>query len=271
VTETDTLPAGLAFASGAGGGYTCTAAGQVVTCVRTDPLGAGDSVTVELTVDVLPAAYPQVVNLAHVATPSEETDTANNDADDPAPVTPTVVLELEKKAVNVTGEKVAYRLDLTNQGPSATVGLVTLRDPLPDGLRLISAQGTGWSCTERPKLAVCGYAEPIAAGATVSVRILAQVTADPGTWVKNVATASGGGSTRDVSGAETVQIPDAGTSPNDDGHHPGHGSGPAGILPNTGGPAFWVLLLGLLLLVGGGGLLVGTRRRSRPGVDDPTG
>jgi LPXTG-motif cell wall-anchored protein len=37
----------------------------------------------------------------------------------------------------------------------------------------------------------------------------------------------------------------------------GNGSG----LPNTGGPAFWVLVAGLVLLVGGGGTVVAARRR----------
>lgn len=36
----------------------------------------------------------------------------------------------------------------------------------------------------------------------------------------------------------------------------GHG------LPNTGGPAFWLLVAGLVLLVGGGGAVVSARRRS---------
>jgi LPXTG-motif cell wall-anchored protein len=33
-------------------------------------------------------------------------------------------------------------------------------------------------------------------------------------------------------------------------------------LPNTGGPAFWLLVAGLVLLVGGGGAVVSARRRS---------
>ena len=35
VTVTDTLPAGLTFASGSGGGFTCSALAQVVTCTST--------------------------------------------------------------------------------------------------------------------------------------------------------------------------------------------------------------------------------------------
>jgi LPXTG-motif cell wall-anchored protein len=35
-----------------------------------------------------------------------------------------------------------------------------------------------------------------------------------------------------------------------------------GGLPSTGGPAFWVLVAGLVLLLGGGGAVVASRRRS---------
>lgn len=33
-------------------------------------------------------------------------------------------------------------------------------------------------------------------------------------------------------------------------------------LPNTGGPAFWILVAALLLLLGGGGVVIASRRRS---------
>jgi uncharacterized repeat protein (TIGR01451 family) len=42
-TVTDTLPSGLAFGSGGGAGWSCAAAGQVVTCQHTAPLAAGET------------------------------------------------------------------------------------------------------------------------------------------------------------------------------------------------------------------------------------
>ena len=39
-------------------------------------------------------------------------------------------------------------------------------------------------------------------------------------------------------------------------------AGPGGGLPGTGGPAFWILLAGLVLLLGGGGAVVSARRRN---------
>ena len=43
VTVTDTLPAGLTFNSASGTGWSCSAAGQVVTCTHAPTLNAGAS------------------------------------------------------------------------------------------------------------------------------------------------------------------------------------------------------------------------------------
>lgn len=43
---------------------------------------------------------------------------------------------------------------------------------------------------------------------------------------------------------------------------PPAGGALSGLLPNTGGPAFWVLLAGLALLLGGAGVLLSSRRRT---------
>ena len=51
-TITDTLPAGLAFTSGAGAGWNFSASGQVVTATLAAPIAAGDSSTFTLDVDV---------------------------------------------------------------------------------------------------------------------------------------------------------------------------------------------------------------------------
>ena len=43
ITVLDTLPVGLSFVSGSGGGFTCSAVGQVVTCTSPGPLAASAS------------------------------------------------------------------------------------------------------------------------------------------------------------------------------------------------------------------------------------
>ncbi|MEE9523004.1 MAG: hypothetical protein V3W05_09385, partial [candidate division NC10 bacterium] len=86
VTVTDTLPDGLTFVSGSGGGFDCSAAGQVVTCTRVDPLDAGTKQTITLRVAVGGAAVPSVTNTASVSTEGD-----GDPSNDTASVTTTVV------------------------------------------------------------------------------------------------------------------------------------------------------------------------------------
>jgi len=73
-TIVDVLPDSLRYAHSAGEDVECVAAGQSVTCTFEGTLMVGGSRTVMLTVDVLEAAFPQVVNT--VTAHSTNADTA---------------------------------------------------------------------------------------------------------------------------------------------------------------------------------------------------
>jgi len=81
ITVTDTLPSGLAFMSGTGTNWNCSAVGQVVTCTRTTALAPNASTTITLTVSVAPAALPSVTNTVSVTT-TGDTNSGNNMASD---------------------------------------------------------------------------------------------------------------------------------------------------------------------------------------------
>ena len=108
--------------SGSGTGWGCAASGQAMTCVHTGPLGVGASTTYDLVVDVLPTAFPSVVNTATVSTPSVETDLANNTAVDPTEVLPQVELALVKSLGQFdSSTKVAtWVIAVTNSGPNVS-------------------------------------------------------------------------------------------------------------------------------------------------------
>jgi uncharacterized repeat protein (TIGR01451 family) len=77
----DTLPAGLAYVSGTGTGWSCAAAGQVVTCTTANPIAAGASApAISLVVSVSSTAIPSVLNLAVVSGGGEPSAAANNNA-----------------------------------------------------------------------------------------------------------------------------------------------------------------------------------------------
>ncbi|WP_426243307.1 hypothetical protein [Nocardioides sp. LHG3406-4] len=258
IVVTDALPAGLSYAGATGQGWTCAADGQLVTCSRPDALGAGETTALGLDVDVLPGAYPTVVNTATVTSPAEETGKADNTSTDTAPVTPTVDLKLAKTVESDSPTKVVYLLAVTDDGPSASVDPIRLRDPLPAALRLKSAKGQGWSCTTSPRQLDCVYADPLPVGEKASVRLVADVVADPGAKIVNVASVNGGPTvTGDKDGA-SFRVPASGDDGGQGDGDPGD-AGPAGGLPDAGGPPLWVGLLGLLVL----GLGLALTRRGR--------
>jgi uncharacterized repeat protein (TIGR01451 family)/fimbrial isopeptide formation D2 family protein len=84
-TVQDTLPAGFAFVSGGGNGWTCTASGQNVTCTSGTPIPPGGSSTFTITVSV-PCGSQPTQNCAKVAT-TLEFDLSDNMACDPTNVT----------------------------------------------------------------------------------------------------------------------------------------------------------------------------------------
>jgi uncharacterized repeat protein (TIGR01451 family) len=67
ITTTDLLPQGFTFVSGSGPGWSCSAAGQLVTCANSGPLAAQDSTQYALTVAVGEDAASNVNHVVSVA------------------------------------------------------------------------------------------------------------------------------------------------------------------------------------------------------------
>jgi uncharacterized repeat protein (TIGR01451 family) len=87
ITVTDALPAGLTYVSGSGSGWSCSAAGQDVTCVHPGPLANGAALPdLNLAVDVDASAVPSVTNTASVSSTTFDNQAANNSDDDTASV-----------------------------------------------------------------------------------------------------------------------------------------------------------------------------------------
>ena len=241
ITVSDPLPTGLGFVSGTGDGWTCTAVGQDVTCVLASGLKTGATTSIALIVDVLPAAYPALTNVATVTSPAEDTNPGNNVATDPATVLPLYDLSIVKDLVSLNRPTAIWSITVTNAGPNAAPNGVVVTDDLPRELVFDSYAGQGWACSELDQLVTCTYAAPIEPGTSVSFELTTGVR--PGTPAGTVVNSASivGGET-DVAEGE---LPDE----NDD-------------LAYTGGAAIGAGLLGLALLGCGALLLVARRRRS---------
>lgn len=197
VTVTDTLPAGLAYTGFTGAGWTCSPAGQVVTCTSSTSIAA-DGEAAPLSVTVNPSAPGAVTNTASVSN-TGDTNAANDATSDPTtvaaePPPDEADLTLTKShagdfAVGVDG---TYALVVSNVGGAASAGDVTVADTLPAGLAYKGFTGTGWSCTDAGQVVTCTATAPVAAGGQASPLSLT-VTPSAAATVTNTASVSGGG------------------------------------------------------------------------------
>jgi CSLREA domain-containing protein len=86
-----------------------------------------------------------------------------------------------------------YTLTVTNAGPTATSGAVTLTDNVPAGLVATAAAGPGWICGISPAVS-CTRSDALAGGASYPPVVLTvNVDPDAPVSVTNTATIAGGG------------------------------------------------------------------------------
>jgi uncharacterized repeat protein (TIGR01451 family) len=62
------------------------------------------------------------------------------------------------------GSPASYTIGVTNHGPSATSGPISVTDVLPAGLTFESGSGTGWSCDEDLGTVTCVYTDVLPVG-----------------------------------------------------------------------------------------------------------
>ena len=148
---TDTLPADLTFTAftSVTQGWTCSAAGQVVTCTLSTRLAAGADATVQISVDIDASQRGNIHNVAHVGSPTTDPNPANNTAtDDTASIAQAdlAITKTHTPSPAVAGQNVTYTVHAQNNGRSASSGPITVVDTLPVGLTYASASGTNWTC-----------------------------------------------------------------------------------------------------------------------------
>lgn len=215
ITVVDTLPAGMSFTGSAGAGWSCSAAGQVVTCDLGSSLGAGATApTLSITADIASDAGPATLtNTATVTGPLPDPTPDNNSASDPTDIVDRANISVVKTVTGanpvVAGTTTEFEITVHNDGPS-DADAVVVADTLPAGMTLVSASGTGWTCTG---VATITCARPtVAAGVDAPViTVVARVDSGllEGSPLRNVAdvsTATGGDDPSDNSDAATVDV-----------------------------------------------------------------
>jgi uncharacterized repeat protein (TIGR01451 family) len=186
--------------SGGTATWGCLILGGGVNCVTASTLPVGYTATFTFTATVTVAPPPGgVANIQNCATVNNPNDPLNpaNPGNNQSCVTLQVqgvgnpmdlaLAKLLDGQLRVEQE-VMYVLRVTNVGGRPTTGPIVVSDPLPSGLRFVSASGPGWSCAAQGQNVTCRAAGPIQPGQTSTILLRVRVAAPAGTQITNCAT-----------------------------------------------------------------------------------
>ena len=198
LSVTDTLPAGAAFVSAGGAGWTCTGTGTVSCTMPTLGLGTAAAITLVVTA---PADAGAIVNTAAVSSSTNDPIAANNTVATTSNVFARADLSIGQSgapAAICTDQPISYTLTVSNAGPS-TATTVSVTDALPTGASLVSASGSGWTCGGTSTVTCTRPALPVGAAPPITIMIGAPGTA--GTAVNGASVSS---ATNDPSSANNA-------------------------------------------------------------------
>ncbi len=208
ISVTDTLAASVTFISATGTGWTCSVAGQVVTCTRASLApGAAPAITIDVTVGAQSAT---VSNTAAVTTATTDPVNGNNSATIQTTVTASADLSITKNDSAdpvVAGSAFSYTIAVTNNGPSNAATL-SMTDQLPAGVAFVSASGTGWSCSQAAGLVTCTRAA-LATGVTaptITINVTAPANAAALSNTANISAATSDPNAGNNSSTETTDV-----------------------------------------------------------------
>ncbi len=156
ILRDDLTGLGLAIESvtpGPGAGWTCGATAAVVQCAMSTPLAPGESRSVQVLARTDSGILTPGTTIVNKATATQTTPGEGGSAESTITVNPFAHLHTVKSAPVgfpagsiIAGRTLVYRIDVTNQGPSAAKN-ITMTDNLPAGLTYVTATGDGWSCS----------------------------------------------------------------------------------------------------------------------------
>lgn len=209
-TVTFGVPSGLTAGTPSGKGWTCSLAGQTVTCTRSDLLNNG-------------ASYPPITVPVSVASGLSGTLTASGTVSDPEDANPagktatdSVDIGALSPDITITGTHSGdftpggtgqYVFNVTNKpGAGPTTGPVTVTFPVPTGMTpLAGPGGDGWTCSVSGQTVTCTRGDVLAPGASYPpLTIGVSVAAGTAGVIPATATAATG----DDANPQSVTAPD---------------------------------------------------------------
>jgi uncharacterized repeat protein (TIGR01451 family) len=173
VAVTDTLPVEVTYVSDDWG---CSHAAGVVTCDLGD-MAMGDSVTIQITVDIDPAFVGLMTNVAEVGANEADVDPDNNvDTEETSVEAPEVDLSVTKDDSHdpaYPGDTLVYSVTVQNAGPGDAT-MVTVTDTLPAEVVYVSDDA---GCSHAAGTLTCDLGD-MTAGAMASFMITVEIDAE---------------------------------------------------------------------------------------------
>jgi large repetitive protein len=188
VVVSDLLPAGLTFASAtpSQGSYDAGTGNWAVGSLS----ASGPGATATLTVTARVTGSGTIANTAALASLFQrDQNPANNSATATLTVPPAADLSLRKTVDNATpdhGDQVTFTLEVRNDGPDATTGMV-VADPLPASLAYVTSTGAGTYNSLTGSWTIGN----LAVGASAAIAISVTVSSEGATTNTAEVTASG--------------------------------------------------------------------------------
>lgn len=174
-------------------------------------------------------------------------------------------LALTKALDGQSDGSATWRLTVTNNGPGAAVGPITVVDTLPGGLSFQGATGAGWACAADDQTVTCTHAAGLAEGATASVVLATRITDGVTADLRNTAVLAGAADSNATNNSSAAVLSLDQTATTTTTTEPGPGGGPGGgshrPLPVTGAEMAGLVAAGLAAFALGALLLWSGRRR----------
>jgi uncharacterized repeat protein (TIGR01451 family) len=199
-------------------GHLLTPSGRVLNPNGGGTLAPHDPFSVRFDVVVAPDAPDgtQILNTAVLSSKDENGTEYTSIASAPAAVTvrgvPDVTIDKSHTGTTwVRGQQGTFNLVVSNVGGVATSGSVVIDDTLPNGLEIVSAGGTNWTCSISVPPANslhCDRSDVLAPGAAYEpVSVVANVLESAPDTVVNTGVTGGGGETNTSNDSDTDTVP----------------------------------------------------------------
>jgi len=119
-----------------------------------------------------------------------------------------LTIAIARSGVFQVGSTVSYAVTVTNLGPGAETGMLTVGGSIPAGLTVTGVSGAGWTCTASSTLGTCSYSAGLARGAsTPALTVTVYVATEGEKTVTATVTGSNDGTAGNNTASNTGKTP----------------------------------------------------------------